>query len=212
MENIEQVYFEHLAYVKSKVSSDVLKELKNEAKFILENQSQFSKFNNALAGNLEKEYSTDKSKEILEKDLITLANEYHKHSRENEHYPNWKINDLWINFQKKYEHNPIHNHTGDLSFVLWVTIPYDLNEELSLPNCKNSNSPSNSLFEFICTDFLGRISSNKINVDKSYEGTIIMFPSALFHTVHPFYTSDNYRISMAGNLVVAPPKSIISYQ
>jgi len=212
MENIEQVYFEHLAYVKSKVSSDVLKELKNEAKFILENQSQFSKFNNALAGNLEKEYSTDKSKEILEKDLITLANEYHKHSRENEHYPNWKINDLWINFQKKYEHNPIHNHTGDLSFVLWVTIPYDLNEELSLPNCKNSNSPSNSLFEFICTDFLGRIASNKINVDKSYEGTIIMFPSALFHTVHPFYTSDNYRISISGNLVAAPPKSIISYQ
>jgi len=212
MENIEQVYFEHLAYVKSKVSSDVLKELKNEAKFILENQSQFSKFNNALAGNLEKEYSTDKSKEILEKDLITLANEYHKHSRENEHYPNWKINDLWINFQKKYEHNPIHNHTGDLSFVLWVTIPYDLNEELSLPNCKNSNSPSNSLFEFICTDFLGRISSNKINVDKSYEGTIIMFPSALNHTVHPFYTSDDYRISISGNLIVAPSKSIISYQ
>jgi len=87
-----------------------------------------------------------------------------------------------------------------------------LNEELSLPNCKNSNAPLNSLFEFIFTDFLGRIVSNKINVDKSYEGTIIMFPSALNHTVHPFYTSDDYRISISGNLVVAPPKSIISYQ
>jgi len=212
MENIEQVYFKHLAYVQSKVSSDVLKELKNEAKFILENPSRFLKYNNSLAGNLEKEYSIDKSKEILEKDLITLANEYHKHSRENEHYPNWEIKDLWINFQKKYEHNPIHNHTGDLSFVLWITIPYDLNEELSLPNCKNSNAPSNSIFEFIYTDFLGRIISTKINVDKSYEGTIIMFPSVLHHTVYPFYTSDNYRISMSGNLVVAPPKSIISYQ
>jgi len=212
METIEPIYFKHFACLKSKVSDDVLKQLKDEAKFILENQSQFKKLNKDLAGNLEKEYSTDKSKEILEKDLITLANEYHKYSKENEQYPNWKIKDLWINFQKKYEHNPLHSHSGDLSFVLWITIPYDLNEELSLPNCKNSNSPSNSLFEFICTDFLGRISSNKINVDKSYEGTIIMFPSALFHTVHPFYTSDNYRISMAGNLVVAPPKSIISYQ
>jgi len=212
MENIEPIYFNNLAYVQSKISSDVLKELKNEAKFILENQSQFLKHNNKLAGNLEKEYSTDRSKEILEKDLITLANEYHEHSQENNHYLNWKIKDLWINFQKKYEYNPMHDHAGDLSFVLWISIPYDLKEELSLPNCKNSNTPANSLFEFIFTDFLGRIVSNRINVDKSYEGTIIMFPSALHHTVHPFYTSDDYRISISGNLVVAPPKRIISYQ
>ena len=212
MENIEPVYFNRLVYVQSKVSNDVLKKLKNEAKFILQNQNQFQKYNNYLAGNLEKEYSIDKNKEILEKDLIILANEYHKYSSENQHYPNWKIKDLWINFQKKYEHNPMHNHIGDLSFVLWISIPYDLKEELSLPNCKNSNTPVNSLFEFICTDFLGRVITSRIDVDKSYEGTIIMFPSALNHTVHPFYTSDDYRISISGNLVVAPSKNIFYYQ
>jgi hypothetical protein len=212
MENIEPVYFKHLGYMQSKVSSDILEQLKNEAKFILKNQGQFSKYNKELAGNLEKEYSTDKSKEILEADLITLANEYHKHSKENEQYPNWRIKDLWINFQKKYEHNPMHNHSGDLSFVLWITIPYDLKEELSLPNCKNSNTPVNSLFEFIFTDFLGRVVTSRIDVDKSYEGTLVMFPSALNHMVHPFYTSDDYRISISGNLVVAPPKNIFSYQ
>jgi hypothetical protein len=212
MNIIEPVYFNHLAYVQSKVSNDALKELKNEAKFILENQSQFSKYNKELAGNLEKEYLIDKSKEILEKDLITLANEYHKYSKENEYYPNWRIKSLWINFQKKYEHNPLHNHSGDLSFVLWITIPYDLKEELSLPNCKNSNNPVNSLFEFIFTDFLGRIVTSRIQVDKSYEGTIVMFPSALNHTVNPFYTSDDYRISISGNLVAAPPKNTFSYQ
>jgi hypothetical protein len=212
MENIEQFYFKNLAYVQSKVSDDILEKLKNEAKFILENQSQFKKYNNELAGNLEKEYSTDKTKEILAPDLITLANEYYLHSQENKYYPNWKIKDLWINFQKKYEHNPIHNHTGDLSFVLWITIPYDLKDELSLPNCKNSNTPVNSLFEFIFIDFLGKIASSSIDVDKTYEGTIVMFPSALNHTVHPFYTSDEYRISISGNLVVAPPKNTFSYQ
>lgn len=212
MENIEPIYFNRLAYMQSKVSSDVLEKLKNEAKYILENQSQFSKYNKELAGNLEKEYSTDKSKEILEKDLITLANEYHNYSAENEHYPNWKIKDLWINFQKKYEHNPMHNHSGDLSFVLWISIPYDLKEELSLPNCKNSNTPVNSLFEFIFTDFLGKIVTSRIEVDKSYEGTIIMFPSSLNHTVHPFYTSDDYRISISGNLIATSPKNIFSYQ
>jgi hypothetical protein len=212
METIEPIYFKHLGYVQSKVSSDVLEKLKNEAKFILKNQGQFQKYNKELAGNLEKEYSTDKSKEILEKDLITLANEYHLHSQENKHYPNWKIKDLWINFQKKYEHNPMHNHTGHLSFVLWISIPYDLKEELSLPNCKNSNTPVNSLFEFIFIDFLGRVVTSRIDVDKSYEGTLVMFPSALNHMVHPFYTSDDYRISISGNLVVAPPKNTFSYQ
>jgi len=106
MENIEPIF----ACLKSKVSDNVLKQLKDEAKFILKNQSQFQKFNKKLAGNLEKQYSTDKSKEILEKDLITLANEYHKYSTENQQYLNWRIKDLWINFQKKYEHNPLHNH------------------------------------------------------------------------------------------------------
>ena len=44
--NIEPFYSQDVLYVQSKVSSDVLKELKNDAKFILENQSQFKINNN----------------------------------------------------------------------------------------------------------------------------------------------------------------------
>lgn len=209
---IEPFYFKNLAYVKSKVSSTTLEELKQEAKFILENENQFKKYNKELAGNLEKEYSTYKSENILRPDLISLANEFHKHSAENEHYPQWNIKDLWINYQKKYEHNPLHNHTGVLSFVLWVQIPYNLKDELSQPNCINSNTPSNSLFEFVFTDFMGKIVQNRIEVDKSWEGTIIMFPSSLHHMVSPFYSSDEYRISISGNLVIATQKNTFSYQ
>jgi hypothetical protein len=210
--DIEPFYFKNLAYVKSKVSSTTLEELKQEAKFILENSNQFKKYNKELAGNLEKEYSTHKSQEILKPYLISLANEFHKHLEENEHYPQWDIKDLWINFQKKYEHNPLHNHTGVLSFVLWVQIPYFVKDELSHPNCINSNTPSNSLFEFVCTDFMGKIVQNRIEVDKSWEGTIIMFPSSLNHMVHPFYTSDEYRISISGNLIVSSKKNTFSYK
>jgi hypothetical protein len=218
---IESVYFNNLGYVQSKVSSATLEELKQEAKFILENSNQFKKHNKELVGNLEKEYSTHKSEEILKPYLISLANEFHKQSTElvppefiptNEHYPHWEVKDIWINYQKKYEHNPLHNHSGNLSFALWVQIPYNLEDELSHPNCIDSNTPSNSLFEFVCTDFMGRIVQNRIEVDKSYEGCIIMFPSSLHHMVHPFYTSDDYRISIAGNLVASAPKNIISYQ
>jgi len=210
--DIEPFYLKNLAFVQSKVSSATLEELKQEAKFILENLNQFKKNNKKLAGNLEKEYLTHKSEEILKPYLISLANEFHKQSTENEHYPHWEVKDIWINYQKKYEHNPIHNHSGNLSFALWVQIPYNLEDELSHPNCIDSNTPSNSLFEFVCTDFMGRIVQNRIEVDKSYEGCIIMFPSSLHHMVHPFYTSDDYRISIAGNLVASAPKNIISYQ
>jgi len=218
MMKIEPVYFKDLVYVKSKVSSSTLKELKQEAKFILENSNQFKKHNNRLAGNLEKEYIPHKSQEILRPYLISFANEFHKHSTENEHYPQWDIKDLWINFQKKHEHNPLHNHSGVLSFVIWIQIPYSLKDELLHPNCINSNAPSNSLFEFVFTNFLGKVSTSDIHLDKSWEGTIIMFPSSLNHMVYPFYTSDEYRISISGNLMfessalVAPKKNTFSYQ
>ena len=210
---MEHFYYKNLAYVQTKVDSDTLEKLKTESKFIFDNQSTFKKVNTELAGNLEKQYSTNKAKSILESYLTSLADEYYKISQETETCPGWEIDDLWINFQKKYEHNPLHNHSGDLSFVIWVQIPYDLEEELSLSNCKNSNTPTNSLFEFVFTDFLGRLVTHRVEVDKSYEGTIIMFPSLLNHAVHPFHTSDEYRISMSGNLYMKRGrKKLISYE
>ena len=39
------------------------------------------------------------------------------------------ISDLWVNYQKKYEFNPPHSHSGVASFVIFIHIPYDLSEE-----------------------------------------------------------------------------------
>jgi hypothetical protein len=39
-----------------------------------------------------------------------------------------------------------------------------------------------------------------IDVDKSFEGKMLMFPNSAYHTVYPFYTSDDYRITVSGNL------------
>ena len=55
--------------------------------------------------------------------------------------------------------------------------------------------------DFVYTDIWGRISSHSLNLDKSCEGKIAIFPSVLNHIVYPFHTSDNYRISVSGNLV-----------
>ena len=204
-DTIEPHYHEQLLYLQSKVSDDILGQVKEEAKYILENESEFEKYNKDLAGNIEKEYSIQKSSEILKNDLIALANEHHKHIKGNEDYPHWNLTSMWINFQKKYEHNPLHDHGGNLSFVMWVQIPYDLQEELELSNCKTSNAPTNSLFSFVYTGVFGEIIDKEINVDKSYEGTIIMFNANLKHLVYPFHTSDDYRISISGNIIAGPP-------
>ena len=38
--------------------------------------------------------------------------------------PTFQVRDLWVNFQRKHEFNPFHDHSGALSFVLCVKIPY----------------------------------------------------------------------------------------
>lgn len=113
-----------------------------------------------------------------------------------------KIVELWVNLQKKHEYNPVHNHFAKLGWVIWVQIPYDLNAELNAPNIANTvgDRKRNSAFEFVYTKYTGEIQTHPIFLSKEDEGKIIMFPKGLKHTVYPFFTSDGYRISVAGNI------------
>ena len=53
---------------------------------------------------------------------------------------------------------------------------------------------------FVFTNEAGEVVSYCVNVDKSFEGKMLMFVSKQHHMVYPFYTSDNYRITVSGNL------------
>ena len=46
----------------------------------------------------------------------------------------------------------------------------------------------------------GRVLSEDIPVDKKYEGKMALFPASLNHQVYPFYTSDEQRITISGNV------------
>lgn len=113
------------------------------------------------------------------------------------------LNDLWVNYMKKHEYNPVHNHSGLFSFVLWTQIPYTREDENDCPNVpskamKNGES-SNGVFELFYTNTLGGLESTRLPLDKSYENGLLLFPAQFFHAVYPFYTSDEYRISVSGN-------------
>jgi len=113
---------------------------------------------------------------------------------------------FWVNYMKKHEFNPLHNHDGIYSFVIFVNIPYDLTEEENYfadVSIKESKSEiQTSKFNFVNINPDGRIVSTIAQVDKSFEGKMFMFPASQFHIVYPFYTSDDYRITVSGNLKI----------
>ena len=210
-------FHNQLLYVETKISSSDLQKLKDKAKDCLKNQNNFKNSNNTLAGNIEKEFHLNESfEEILFPYTSLLADEYNNLNNkilDKQNQSNWVSTGSWINFQKKHEFNPTHHHTGDYSFVLWIQIPYNLKEELELENCKNSNSKYNSLFSFSFLDLYGKIVENQLPIDKTWEGTMILFSSKLRHQVFPFFTSDDYRISISGNLIeMTKYKKTLSYQ
>lgn len=107
------------------------------------------------------------------------------------------LHKLWVNHQSKHEFNPPHDHGGLYSFVIWVTIPYDLKTEKAL---YRDGTGQASQFVFSFTDPLGSIRHVPLPVDKSWEWEMVLFPAGMHHFVNPFYTSDEQRVSISGNL------------
>ena len=107
---------------------------------------------------------------------------------------------FWVNFQKENEFNPLHDHSGAFSFVIWIKIPTDWREQHAIPFVASSVSPSASDFEFHYTTMLGHIETHTYCLDKKSEGFMLFFPASLQHTVYPFYNCDKERISISGNI------------
>lgn len=104
---------------------------------------------------------------------------------------------LWVNFQSQTQYNPLHNHSGFLSFVIWLKVPYDHKDLAKLAFIKESNA-SETVGNFF---FFGRnLDKKMIIMNPSIEGFCAIFPSSYRHQVFPFYDSQEMRISVSGNL------------
>lgn len=207
--------FPNIGFLTAKLPDDILSQLWKEVNEISADREGRPHSNNYLAGHLKDEFELVESKDVLMPFLIEMANWYNREfpkyvMRQNTSvdpevnpYAGIKLQSLWVNFQKQHEFNPAHMHSGLFSFAIWLKIPYNLKDEQSLPNAKDSIRGVNSVFNFFYTDSLGSISPYWIDVDKSYEGTIVFFPSSLTHSVNPFYTTTEERISISGNLFIS---------
>lgn len=151
--------------------------------------------------------SLDKSKNLLYNEVLNKGIEYCYNNpellRKLTYYSNIKnVNEIelyverhWIMYQRPGEFVPVHNHSGVLSFVFWINVPFYFKQDDDHSVSKNNKG----YFEFIYNDILGNIRTCKLPVDKTWEGKLMIFPAELNHQVYPFYENE-LRISISGNI------------
>lgn len=167
--------------------------------------------NKELAGNITQSNSLiDKDNWFFQNVLIECIDAYEKKFKSsaipkvltrNCHFV---LSRFWVNFQKKYEFNPLHNHSGVFSFVIWMKIPTRYDKEVQVPFVKHSNHKPVSSFQFSYVNALGYLQGHEYKLNPEDEGTMLFFPSSLSHQVYPFYTSNKTRISLSGNIGLDP--------
>ena len=183
--------FEHIqlpnpGLTRGMIPPEIYQPVMQEIKEIERNDAGIMKMNKTLAGQIEREYQK-------KWDCFTGTGARPK--------KDLKVDSLWVNLQQKTEYNPIHNHDGVLSYVAWLEVPYKHENEVNLKQSRDSRTKEFSAsFQFIYSSIIGNIVNEIYKVENGWEGRIVMFPAKLLHIVYPFFTSDGYRISIAGNL------------
>jgi len=119
------------------------------------------------------------------------------------------LSNMWVNYQKQYEFNPVHDHIGVYSFVIWMKIPTEFKDQRELSIAKNSSTSVISNFCINYQNILGQNEEHMYEMSKEMEGTILFFPSQLLHTVYPFYNCEEDRISISGNIAVKQVNPIL---
>ena len=169
------------------------------------------KKNKSLAGHIKEEYAMPGINQSFNNFLLSNASTHeifkvynNRFNVLSENKPIY-LDNFWVNYQKKYEFNPIHGHSGLYSFIIFVKIPYDLKKEQNyFPEVSKTldSRTQTSKLNFVNVEPNGQISTTTVPADKSFEGKMFMFPSRQRHLVYPFYTSDDYRITVSGNIKV----------
>ena len=150
---------------------------------------------NHLAGKIEKEFKYDNLKYYQKQFQPYIDSWIHGWYRQLGSKPavTGKLVSLWINFQQKKEHNPVHIHPGaDVSFALHLTAPIDMINEKS-----ESTGVAPGRLSFLYGEERAHtIAERSFTPEKN---VMFMFPGNLRHYVTSF-DSDVERISVAGNI------------
>lgn len=197
-------YLPNVGYLTGPIPKQLLNAITEEVDLIKEDFLLAEQMNDKLIGNIATECKLTKCRGDVSDFVMHMVNEYDKQfnylqnvSLLSKDVP-LVLTSLWVNFQKKYEFNPIHDHSGVFSFVFWLKIPFDKYEERKVYKNSKDQHVKKGAFEFIYVDTLGDL--RVCAPSDCAEGNFCLFPAGMNHSVYPFYTSDDYRISVAGNV------------
>ena len=115
-----------------------------------------------------------------------------------------KLTGLWVNWMSRHEFSPIHKHEAVISFVIWLTVPYTLESEIAARPYVPEHFNFGGQFALHYTDSLGQVCTQNLPVYTDWESTLCMFPAGVKHSVFPFYSSNQLRVSVAGNFTFDP--------
>jgi len=203
--NIRKITFPQINTLMLDIPEDIFKKLNEDAD--IKNFQDATNYGSSLVGHINHQYLFENSTYLTDfildisklyyPTLISSGYVQQIHTRNSQ----LKCGIPWINFQAPTEYNPLHNHSGLMSWVIWLKIPFEREKEQEIfPNSRYGRVVNGS-FQFAYSSAKG-VELYNIDLDKSYEGKMLMFPSAMHHQVYPFYSTDEYRISLSGNVYV----------
>jgi hypothetical protein len=202
--------FSNIGYMSVKFSSDELAPVIEEIQHIQQHPQSAKSLTSMLAGNIKQEYALTNSASYLAQLIMPHIMQYENYYGYVKTMDSWSVpgelflDEPWVNFQQRGEFNPTHNHSGAMSFVIWISLPYDMQTEMAHGPGRDSVKNVPGHFELQYTDTLGNIRNHVIPADRRYENTMLIFPSAMLHSVYPFYSTDQTRISVSGNFKLRP--------
>ena len=201
MSKIKEVDYGHINWgpyvMRSKVPDYIIKKLKTEGK-----KAKVS-YNHKLAGHLDNQFLYPENVQKWFYDEIhPIIKAYRKghcrfHGLE-ELNVDLRADDLWVNYMKPGDFNPLHTHGGDYSFVLFLDVPKELKKEQE--NFKGTSFPPGSLMFEYTQQAKPQWATTGTQVTPE-TGDFYMFPALLQHWVCPF-KSKVTRISVSGNLEI----------
>lgn len=199
---VSEQNFTNLGFLFVSLTDEDVKPIIEEVNELQKNFEAATRFNQGLAGHLNNEYHLFECKSYIENLLLPLVNEYknrfpHFYCKSGPYF----LDNVWVNYQKKHEFNPVHYHYGIFSFALWLKMPYYVEDEYNTFPHIIAGENITASFCFQYTDALGEIQRYPIPADKTCENKLVFFPAKMRHFVNPFYSSDEYRISVSGNFI-----------
>ena len=196
---MQSIQFPNLGYVRNTVQPNQIRQLITWVDAIDESTATI---NHSHVGTIAREYEIEDVlvKKELSDILAPMVQQYVNDMHFTIQPRAVGLTTAWCNLQTSGEYFAAHTHKGVFSFALWLEVPFTQTDEREWREARGKSGRETASFQFHYTDALGRITPNVLEVDSSWEREIVLFPGEMMHSVTPYYSTDETRIVVSGNI------------